>query len=144
MSFKIGFRRPKSADAIGAWTERLESMYAADHPRYPRRYGVYLSYVAFLTAGIVEHHWAEGIKSRGRGPFVPLGVAEEFLPDLHRKMRAFRESRFIDGSSSSELTGHSYELLGFLVDRIPAEELERFLAMARTYIIQNEDECLSS
>lgn len=144
MPFSTGFRRPKVADATTTWTERLESIYAADHPRYPGQYGIYLSYIAFLTAGTVEYHWAEGVKSGGRGPFAPLKGADGFLPDLHKKMRAFRESRHIDGPSSSELARHSYELLGFLADRVPEDELERYLATARTYVMQNEGECLSS
>jgi hypothetical protein len=119
-------------------------MYATDHPRYPNRYDAYLPYLAFLTAGIVEYQWTEGAKPDRRAPFVPLGRAEEFLPDLHRKMRSFRQCRHIDGPASSELVRHSYELLGFLTERIPGDNLECFLATARAYIKQNEDECLSS
>jgi hypothetical protein len=144
MPFNTGFRRAKFADTTKAWTERLESIYVTDHPRYPGRYDAYLSYIAFLTAGTIEHRWAEGLKPDGRSPFVPLGRSEDFLPDLHKKMRAFRQSRYINGSCSSELVRHSYELLGFLAERVPREKLERFLATARTYIMQNEDECLSS
>jgi hypothetical protein len=119
-------------------------MYAVDHPRYPSQYNTYLNYIAFLTAGTLEHHWTEGVKAHGRAPFVPLGRDEGFLLDLHKKMRAFRESRHIDGLSSSELVRHSYELLGFLGERVPSEKLNRFLAIARTYIMHYEDECLSS
>ena len=144
MSFKTGLRRPKFADTTKTWTEKLASTHIADHPRYPRRYNAYLHYVAFLTAGTIEHHWAEGAKPGGRTPFVPLGRIEDFLPDLHKKMRTFRESRHIDGLSSSELIRHSYELLGFLGERVPSDRLERFLTIARTFIMQNEDECLSS
>ena len=152
MSFTAGFRRQRSAgttktqrvaDAAKTWAEKLEPMYLADHPRYLNRYDVYLSYVAFLTAGTVEHHWSEGVKPDGRIPFIPLGRTEDFLPDLHKKMRAFRESRHIDGPASAELVRHSYELLGFLEERIPRDNLNRFLATARTYIFQNEAECLS-
>jgi hypothetical protein len=54
MPFKTGgFRRPKIADTTKTWTEKLESMYVADHPRYPSRYNIYLHYVAFLTAGTI-------------------------------------------------------------------------------------------
>jgi hypothetical protein len=119
-------------------------MYVADHSRYPSRYNTYLNYVAFLTAGTIEHHWTEEAKTDDHTPFVPLGRSEDFLPDLHKKMRTFRESRHIDGLSSSELVRHSYELLCFLGERVPKDELERFLTIARRFIMQNEDECLSS
>jgi hypothetical protein len=86
MPFKTGgFWRPKFADATKTWTEKLESMYAADHPRYPSQYNTYLNYTAFLTAGTLEHHWTEGVKTHGRAPFIPLGRDEGFLLDLHKK-----------------------------------------------------------
>jgi hypothetical protein len=119
-------------------------MFNADHPRHPGRYDTYVNYVAFLTAGTIEHHWIEGVKAGGRGPFAPLKRDDAFLPDLHKQMRAFRESRHIDGPSSPELIKHSYELLRFLGERVPSDALERFLATARSYIMQHEDECLSS
>lgn len=144
MPFKTGFRRAKVGDAAKTWVEKLESMYAADHPRYPSRYNTYLQYVAFLAAGTVEYHWTEGVKPDGRTPFVPLGRTEDFLPDLHKKMRAFRESRYTNGLSSSELLKDSYELLDFLAERVPDDAMERFVATARTYIAQNEDKCLAS
>jgi hypothetical protein len=144
MPFKTGLRRPKSPDTAKTWTEKLEPMYVTDHPRYPTRYNTYLHHIAFLTAGAIEHHWTEGVKPHGRTPFIPLGRTEDFLLDLHKNMRTFRESRHVDGLSSSELVRHSYELLGFLGERVPNDELERFLAIARTYIMQNEDECLST
>jgi hypothetical protein len=143
MLFNAGRRRSKRADATGAWTGKLESMYGADHPRHPGRYNAYLQCVAFLTAGIVEHHWTEGTTPDGHAPFIPRGRTEDFLSDLHKEMRAFRQIRHINGISSSELVRHSYELLGFLGEQVPNDDLERFLAMARTYIIQNEHECLS-
>lgn len=143
MPFKTRVRRPKSTDLEKTWAEKLEPLHTTDHPRYPGQYNIYLGYIAFLTAGAVEHRWAEGSRADGRTPFVPVGARpEDFLPDLHRKMRAFRESRVIDGLSSSELARHSYELLGFLGERVPGVELERHLAVARTYVMQNEDDCL--
>lgn|SRR5581483_5584939 len=144
MPFKSGFRRTKSAETTNTWTEKLESIYVEDHPRHPSSYNIYLPYIAFLTAGIVEHHWTEGIKANGRAPFEPLERPDDFLPDLHKKIRAFRESRHIDGRSSPELVRHSYELLGFLAERVPRGQLDRYLATARTYLRQNEDECLAS
>jgi hypothetical protein len=144
MPFKTGFRRPRFADTTKTWVDRFESTYAADHPKYPSRYHTYLRYIAFLTAGTIEHHWAEAAKPDGSTPFVPLGRAEDFLPDLHKKMRAFRETRYVNGFSSSELLTGSYELLDFLVERVPGDAMDRFLAIARTYIMQNEDTCLAA
>src|ERR1700712_5171551 len=143
MPFMTRVRRPRSATTAKAWTERLEPLYAADHPACPGRFNTYQSYVAFLTAGAVEHHWTEGVRTGGRPPFVAVGRADDFLPELHKKMRAFRESRAIDDLASSELARHSTELLSFLDERIPSDELERFLAIARTYVMQNEHGCLS-
>ena len=144
MPFTTGFRRPRFAHATKSWTDRFESMYAADHPKYPSRYETYLRYVAFLTAGTIEHHWAEGVKPDGQPPFIPVGPAEDFLPDLHKKMRMFRESRYANGFYSAELLNGARELLGFLVERVPGDAMDRFLATARAYILQNEDTCLAA
>jgi hypothetical protein len=119
-------------------------MFIADHPRHSGRYDTYLNYIAFLTAGTIEHHWTEGVKAGGRAPFTLLRRNEAFLPDLQKQMRAFRESRHIDGLSSPELVRHSYELLGFLAERVPSDKLDWFLTIARRYIMQHEDGCLSS
>jgi hypothetical protein len=143
MPLKSGFRRSKSADTVTPWADKLQSLFISDHPRHPGRYDTYVNYVAFLTAGTVEHHWVDGVKSGGRGPFTPLRRDEAFLPDLHKHLRAFRESRHIDGLSSPELLRHSYELLGFLAERVPSDKLEGFLTVARRYVIEHEDECLS-
>jgi hypothetical protein len=144
MPFRTGFRRHGAADTTKPWAEKLEAMYVADHPRYPSQYNAYLHYIAFLTAGTIEHHWAEGDGPDHHPQFVPLGRTEDFLPDLHKKMRTFREHRYINGFSSPELVRDSYELLGLLGERVPSDNLERFLAIARTYITQHEDECLTA
>jgi hypothetical protein len=138
-----GFRRAKPVDPAKPWVDKLEPLFVSDHPRHPDRYDTYVNYVAFLTAGTIEGHWVEGVKTGGRGPFVPLRPDEAFLPDLHKHLRAFRESRHIDGLSSPELVRHSYELLGFLADRVPKDRLEGFLTVARRYVMAHEDECLS-
>ena len=142
MAFPTGFRRPKSTDVCEAWRARLEATYLAEHPRIPGRYDTYLHFVAFLTAGSIEQCWTQGARAGGRAPFVPQGRSDDFLSGLHKQMRAFRESRHINGPDSAELTGHSYRLLNFMETHVPSNELERFLAIARAYIIQNANECL--
>jgi hypothetical protein len=144
MPFNAGLRRSKRVDTTGAWTEKLESLYGADHPGHPGRFSTYVQYTAFLTAGTIEHHWTAGTTSDGRLPFVPVGRAEDFLPDLHQKMRSFRQSRHIHGISSPELVRQSCELLDFLGERVPPDKLQQFLAIARTYIMRNQDECFSA
>ena len=144
MSFKMGIGRPKFADSAGGWSERVESMYNADHPGRPGRYNIYLHYMAFLTAGSVEYHWTDGAKTGGRTPFVSCGRAQDFLPDLHKKIRTFREHRYVHGFSSAELVRDSYDILKFLGDCVPGSELERFLRITRAYLTQNEDECFSA
>lgn len=142
MPFPTGFRRPRSTDACEAWRLRLEATYLAEHPRIPDRYHTYLHFVAFLTAGFIEQSWSQGARAGGRAPFVPQGRIDDFLPGLHKQMRAFRETRHINGLDSAELTAHSYRLLSFLETHVPSDALERYLAIARAYIIQNENECL--
>lgn len=142
MPFPTGFRRPTSTDDIEAWRARLEPTYIADHPRFPDRYNTYLHFVAFLAAGSIEQQWPQGTLPGGRVPFVPRGQIENFIPGLHKEIHAFRESRHINGLGSSKLTEHSYRLLSFLDKHVPSSHLERLLAIARSYIKQNESECL--
>jgi hypothetical protein len=58
-------------------------------------------------------------------------------------IRSFREIRFMEGLASPELVRQSYELLTFLADRVPHDDLERFLTVARRYIRDNEDETIA-
>lgn len=142
MPTSTGHRRLGSADAAKVWTDRLRSVYRTDHPRHKRRFDTYVNYVAFLAAGAVEHRWSEGVES-GEAPFALLKGSGSFLVDLQQRIRAFRESRFVDGIGSPELVRHSFDLLNFLAERVPHEDLERFLAVTRAYIRQNEDDCLA-
>ena len=141
MSLKA--RSPKIAGEAKAWLDRLETVYADDHPNYLGRYDTYVQYVAFLTAGTIEHHWVEGANPDGGPPFVPRGNAEDFLFDLHKRMRAFRQSRHVNGLSSPELLKCAHELISFLVTRVPSDVMDRFLAVSRTYLMQHEAECFA-
>ena len=141
MPASAGHRRLASTDAARAWSDRLRTGYRADHPHHESRFDTYVNYMAFLVAGAVEHRWSEGVDS-GRSPFAPLKHPESFLIELQQKIRSFRESRFVDGIGSAELVRHSFDLLNFLAERVPHEDLERFLAVARAYIRENADDCL--
>jgi hypothetical protein len=143
MPSSAGHRRLGFTDAAKAWTDKLKPGFVADHPRHRKRFDAYVNYIAFLTAGAVEHQWSEAVESTGRPPFAPLKRPDSFLLDLQLKIRAFRESRFVDGLSSPELVRHSFDLLNFLSERVPHADLERYLAVARTYLRANEDECLT-
>lgn len=143
MPSSAGHRRLGFTDAAKAWTDKLKPGFVDDHPRHRKRFDTYVNYIAFLTAGAVEHHWSESAEATGQAPFAPLKRPDSFLLDLQQKIRSFRESRFVDGLSSPELVRHSFDLLNFLSERVPHEDLERYLAVARTYLRANEDECLN-
>ena len=143
MPSSAGHRRLGFTDAAKVWTDKLKPGFAADHPRHVKRFNTYVNYIAFLTAGTVEHDWSEGLEVTGRPPFAPLRRPESFLLDLQQKIRAFRESRFVDGLSTPELVRHSFDLLNFLSERVPHDDLERYLTSARLYIRANEDDCLT-
>ena len=142
MSFTLSIRRQRPEKSPDPWMTKLQSTLAGDHPEYPDSYEVYVSYVAFLTAGMIEQHWTEAVRS-GVPPFNPRGDRDAFLPDLQRKLRAFRESRHMNGLGSAELAQRSHDVLRFLDEQVPPDALERFFELARTYIRHNESDCLT-
>jgi hypothetical protein len=91
--FRSGLRGSKPASSTKPWMDSLESRRASDHSKYADRYDTYIKYFAFLTAGTIEYRWSEGVEANGKAPFATSGRAQEFLPDLRKEMRAFRQTR---------------------------------------------------